>query len=108
MPEQNELKALCQLMFETHRGFSELYEVSYPGLDFLLEKAREKNSKIGSRLMGGGFGGGTINLILKKEWQATVAIITAAYKAQFNNEAEVYEVATGNGTCEVTGKLQLN
>ena len=108
MPEQNELKALCQLMFETHRSLSELYVASYPELDLFVERARENNSITGSRLMGGGFGGCTINLIFKKEWQVTVAIITAAYKAQFNNDAQVSEAATGNGNYEVTGKLQLN
>ncbi|HEX8460022.1 MAG TPA: galactokinase [Segetibacter sp.] len=101
--ESNELKEFGKLMFETHEGLSKLYEVSCEELDFLAAKAKESSSIVGSRVMGGGFGGCTINLILKQDWAAVVKEITDAYKQQFNIDAEVYEVATSDGTYEIVG-----
>ncbi|MDB5191522.1 MAG: galactokinase [Segetibacter sp.] len=98
--KNNELKEFGQLMFQTHEGLSKLYEVSLPELDFLVDKAKEHDGIIGSRVMGGGFGGCTINLIRKQDWNIITEEITTAYKQQFNIDAEVYEVAIGDGTYE--------
>ncbi len=98
--ENNQLEEFGKLMFETHKGLSELYEVSCPELDFLVDKAKDHPSIIGSRVMGGGFGGCTINLIKKQDWAQVTEQITKAYKQQFNIDAEVYEVATSDGTYE--------
>lgn len=101
--ENNELEAFGKLMFQTHEGLSKLYEVSCPELDFLVNQAKEHSSIIGSRLMGGGFGGCTINLIHKNDWSQVVKEITDAYKKEFDIDAEVYEVATSDGTYEEIG-----
>jgi len=101
--EKNELEQFGRLMFETHEGLSKLYEVSCEELDFLADKAKENPSIIGSRVMGGGFGGCTINLIHKSDWALVVAKITDAYKEKFDIDAEVYEVATSDGTYEMVG-----
>lgn len=101
--EKNELEAFGKLMYQTHEGLSKLYEVSCDELDFLVEQARKHSSIIGSRVMGGGFGGCTINLIHKKDWAQVVKEITDAYKKEFDIDAEVYEVATADGTHEETG-----
>lgn len=101
--ENSELEKFGKLMFETHEGLSKLYEVSCEELDFLAEKAKEYPSIIGSRVMGGGFGGCTINLIRKNDWPKVVEEITVSYKQQFNIDAEVYEVATSDGTYEEIG-----
>ncbi len=98
--ENNQLEAFGKLMFETQKGLSELYEVSCPELDFLVDKAKQYPGIIGSRVMGGGFGGCTINLIKKQDWAQVVQEITNQYKQQFKIEAEVYEVATSDGTSE--------
>jgi galactokinase len=98
--ENNQLKEFGKLMFETHKGLSELYEVSCPELDFLVDQAKAHPAIIGSRVMGGGFGGCTINLIEKQDWAQVTEQITKAYKQQFNIDAEVYEVATSDGTYE--------
>jgi galactokinase len=90
-------------MFETHEGLSKLYEVSCAELDFLVDRAKEQPSIVGSRVMGGGFGGCTINLIHKQDWSAVVQEITDAYKKEFNIDAEVYVVATSDGTHEEIG-----
>lgn len=98
--EKDELKEFGQLMFQTHEGLSKLYKVSCPELDFLVGEARKHDAIIGSRLMGGGFGGCTINLIRTGEWSAITEQITKAYKQQFNIDAEVYDMATSDGTYE--------
>ncbi|MBA2760582.1 MAG: galactokinase [Segetibacter sp.] len=98
--ENNQLEEFGKLMFETHKGLSELYEVSCPELDFLVDKAKDHPSIIGSRVMGGGFGGCTINFIKKQDWAEVTDQITKAYKQRFNIDAEVYEVATSDGTHE--------
>ncbi|GEO09735.1 galactokinase [Segetibacter aerophilus] len=101
--ENNEQEAFGKLMFETHQGLSQLYEVSCKELDFLVEEAKKHSSIIGSRLMGGGFGGCTINLLHKKDWAEVAKKITDAYKKEFDIDAEVYEVATSDGTHEEIG-----
>ena len=63
--DASDFKALGALMFETHNGLSENYEVSCEELDFLVDAVRNNNAVIGSRMMGGGFGGCTINLVEK-------------------------------------------
>ncbi len=98
--ENNQLEEFGKLMFETHDGLSQLYEVSCDELDFLVDIAKDRPSIIGSRVMGGGFGGCTINLVKKQEWAQVAEQITKAYKQQFNIDAEVYEVATSDGTYE--------
>lgn len=101
--EKDELKQFGQLMFQTHVGLSKLYKVSCPELDFLVEQARQHDAIIGSRLMGGGFGGCTINLVRTAEWPTITEQITKAYKQQFNIDPEVYDMATSDGTYEATG-----
>ena len=101
--ENNELEQFGKLMYQTHEGLSKLYEVSCDELDFLVEQAKNHSSIIGSRVMGGGFGGCTINLIHKKDWAQVVKKITDAYKKKFDIDAEVYEVATSDGTYEEIG-----
>ncbi|MDB5222761.1 MAG: galactokinase [Chitinophagaceae bacterium] len=96
--QQNNLIEFGKLMFETHEGLSKLYEVSCKELDFLVEKAKENKDVIGARMMGGGFGGCTINIVKKESVQGFLAGATAAYKQKFNIEAEVIEVEIEDGT----------
>ena len=99
--KQNNLVEFGKLMFQTHEGLSKLYEVSCPELDFLVDQAKLFPEVIGSRVMGGGFGGCTINIIEKAKADAIIATITSAYQKQFNITPEVYEVATSDGTYEI-------
>jgi len=87
-------------MFATHAGLSKLYEVSCKELDFLVARAAENKNVIGSRLMGGGFGGCSINII-KENSEDFLSQILPAYKKQFNIDAEHYEVNIENGTSEL-------
>ena len=61
--QQPDVAGFGRLMFETHEGLSKLYEVSCAELDFLVEQAKKYPAVIGARLMGGGFGGCTINIV---------------------------------------------
>ncbi|MBC7586995.1 MAG: galactokinase, partial [Chitinophagaceae bacterium] len=99
--QQNNLIGFGKLMFECHDGLSKLYDVSCPESDFLVEEAKKHASIIGSRQMGGGFGGCTINIIEKEKVAGTVKTITAAYQQKFNLAPDVYEMATSNGTYEI-------
>jgi len=99
--QANNLQAFGKLMFECHEGLSRLYDVSCPESDFLVDEAKKQVSIIGSRQMGGGFGGCTINLIEKAKAAETVQTITTAYYEKFGIVAEVYEMATSDGTYEI-------
>ena len=99
--QQNNLIEFGKLMFEAHEGLSKLYEVSCKELDFLVEKARENKDVIGSRMMGGGFGGCTINIIKKESAEKFLSDATTAYKNKFHIEAEIIQVEIRDGTHEI-------
>ena len=92
------LNTLGELMYQTHQGLSELYEVSCPELDFLVEFSKEFDSVLGSRMMGGGFGGCTINIIQKDAIQDFVAAASKAYEKQFNIKLSAFEALPSSGT----------
>jgi galactokinase len=83
-------------MYETHEGLSKEYEVSCEELDFLNEVAKE-NGVTGSRIMGGGFGGCTINLVKDELYDKFIADARAKYRAKFNRDLKVYDVVIGDG-----------
>jgi galactokinase len=99
--KENDLSGFGKLMFQTHEGLKNLYEVSCKELDFLVDAAKENKDVIGSRLMGGGFGGSTINIVKQEGVESFLSKILPAYKKQFNIDAESYDVNVVNGTCEI-------
>jgi galactokinase len=99
---QNDLKAFGQLMYATHEGLSKLYQVSCEELDYLVEQAKTNTAVIGARLMGGGFGGCTINIVQNESVESFIADISAAYKQQFNIEPEAYVMSISDGTTRLT------
>jgi galactokinase len=90
-----------KLMYQTHEGLSKLYNVSCAELDFLVQEAKHFPEIIGSRLMGGGFGGCTINIIQKDHVNSVTEKIMENYKKQFNIDPEMYVVALSDGTHEI-------
>jgi len=90
-----------KLMYQTHEGLSKLYNVSCAELDFLVEEAKHFPEIIGSRLMGGGFGGCTINIVQKDHVNAVANKIMENYKKQFNIDPEMYVVALSDGTHQI-------
>ena len=96
--DKGDIKTLGELMFETHQGLSKDYEVSCYELDYLVDLAKAEEDVIGSRLMGGGFGGCTINLVKKGNESAVKEKFTKLYADQFNIELKIYDVKVSNGT----------
>ncbi len=96
--KENDISGFGKLMFQTHDGLKDLYEVSCKELDFLVDAARENKDVIGARLMGGGFGGCTINIVKEEAVPSFVEKILKAYKEEFNIEAEDYKVKAVDGT----------
>jgi galactokinase len=96
--DNNDISKLGQYMFATHYGLSKEYEVSCPELDFLEAKANGHNDIAGARMMGGGFGGCTINVVKSGAINQVIAQMSTAYKNEFNFDLSYYTVATSNGT----------
>ena len=83
-------------MYETHRGLSKDYEVSCEELDFLNDIARECGVT-GSRIMGGGFGGCTINLVKDELLDKFVETAKVRFKEKYGHEPKVYPVVISDG-----------
>ena len=94
--EQGDYETVGQKMYETHHGMSKLYEVSCEELDFLNDIAKECGVT-GSRVMGGGFGGCTINLVKDELYDAFVEKAKAEYKTKFGRLPKVYDVVIADG-----------
>ena len=102
--DNGNIEILGKLMFETHEGLSTEYEVSCPELDFLVNTVKEEKAVVGSRLMGGGFGGCTINLIKKGNEETIKSKLSKLYLETFGIELKIYDVKIGNGTSLYTQK----
>jgi len=96
--DKGDIETLGKLMFETHDGLSKDYEVSCEELDYLVDLAKAEEDVIGSRLMGGGFGGCTITLVKKGSEAIIKEKFTKLYKEQFNIDLKIYDVKVSNGT----------
>ena len=96
--DKGDIKTLGKLMFETHDGLSKDYEVSCAELDYLVDLAKAEEDVIGSRLMGGGFGGCTITLVKKGRENTIKEKFTKLYADRFNIELKIYDVKVSNGT----------
>ncbi|MGA7722324.1 MAG: galactokinase [Ignavibacteriaceae bacterium] len=96
--ENHDLEAFGLLMYKTHDGLSKDYEVSCKELDFLVDLTRDNPGVFGSRMMGGGFGGCTINLIGNDSIESVSNTIALEYKKKFNLETKIYTTKISNGT----------
>jgi galactokinase len=96
--DKGDIKTLGKLMFETHEGLSVDYEVSCAELDMIVDTLKKEEAVVGSRLMGGGFGGCTINLIKKGQEERIKKQLSALYFDTFGIELKIYDVKISNGT----------
>jgi len=96
--EKNDLVSFGKRMYESHHGLQYNYEVSCKELDFLVEKAKQSEYVLGARMMGGGFGGCTINLVHLTGLEKFHDFIVAAYKNEMGLELKQYVVQIENGT----------
>lgn len=98
--EKGDYETVGKKMYETHHGLSKEYEVSCEELDYLNELAKE-NNVTGSRIMGGGFGGCTINLVKEELYVAFVANASEKYEAKYGRKPGVYNVVIGDGSRKI-------
>ena len=94
--ERGDYEIAGEMMYQTHFGLSRLYEVSCEELDFLNKLAR-KMDVTGSRVMGGGFGGCTINLVKKELYDDFVKAATEQFTAKFGHAPKIYDVVISDG-----------
>ena len=94
--ERGDYEIAGEMMYQTHFGLSRLYEVSCEELDF-LNKLAHKMDVTGSRVMGGGFGGCTINLVKKELYDDFVKAATEQFTAKFGHAPKIYDVVISDG-----------
>ncbi len=99
--KRGDYETVGKKMYETHEGLSKQYEVSCQELDFLNDMAKECKVT-GSRLMGGGFGGCTINLVKEELHDAFVKKATEAYQKKFDIQLKVYDVVIKDGAHKIS------
>ena len=94
--EKGDYETVGQKMYETHQGMSKLYEVSCEELDFLNDVAFDCGVT-GSRVMGGGFGGCTINLVKEELYSTFVEQVRKQYYEKYKKIAKIYDVVIDDG-----------
>ncbi len=99
--EKGDFETVGQKMYETHAGMSKLYEVSCEELDYLNDIAKECGVT-GSRIMGGGFGGCTINLVKDELYDKFIATAKEKFAAKYGHEPKVYEVVISDGARRIS------
>ncbi len=99
--QKNDFETVGKLMFETHDGLNEKYNVSCPELNFLAEMAQNTEGVLGARMMGGGFGGCTLNLVKADKVAVFIEEVSIAYQRVFHKKMLHYVVKPSNGTEEL-------
>jgi galactokinase len=95
--KKNDFETFGKLMYQTHDGLQNEYEVSCKELDFLVENTRNTEGVLGSRMMGGGFGGCTINLVKADSIEDFIKNMKVAYKTKFKIDLPCYVTTPQNG-----------
>lgn len=96
--ESGDLKEFGSLMYASHRGLQHEYNVSCPELDFLVDFSETQEEVLGSRMMGGGFGGCTINLIHKNAVDSFIKEASKVYKERFDIDLTSFVTVPSQGT----------
>jgi galactokinase len=99
--EGNDIAELGKLMFATHGGLKDMYEVSCEELDQLVDIAGNCEGVAGARMMGGGFGGCTINLVKNDAVSRFINKVSDEYYKMKNTKSEIFKVAIGDGVKQV-------
>lgn len=97
----NQIEKVGELMYKSHAGLRDKFKVSCNELDLLVDTSTTIDGVIGSRMMGGGFGGCTINLVKKKQVGEFKAKIEIAYIQKYGKKPAFYEVNIDNGAGEI-------
>ena len=104
--EQGKFITLGEIMYTTHAGLSQEYEVSCEELDFLVSETTKYPEVLGARMMGGGFGGCTLNLIRDGHPENMVEQINQNFKRKFGHGMKVYPVNIADGTSVISPEWQ--
>ena len=96
--KKGDIDAMGKKMFATHDGLSEMYSVSCDELDYLINFVRNNDAVIGARMMGGGFGGCTINLVKENAVPGLIKDISAQYEKHNGIKLDAYVVSISDGT----------
>lgn len=99
--KNNNLELVGQLMYASHEGLKNEYQVSCRELDILVEMAKSQTGVVGSRMMGGGFGGSTINIVLKSKEEDFIRNIEQKYLEKTKIFPDIYKVNIAHGASEI-------
>lgn len=106
--QKEDLPAFGRQMFASHNGLSKLYEVSCKELDFLVGEVKNNKAVLGARMMGGGFGGCTINLVRKESLETLISSLTKSYLAYSGIKLKSYIAGIEDGTSVIAGRAALH
>ena len=95
---QNDIQGFGKQMHGSHKGLSELYEVSCKELDFLVDLSKQEDAIAGARMMGGGFGGCTINLIESSAIESIHEKFSKQYQSAMGRELAMYVMVPSEGS----------
>jgi len=98
--ERGDYEIVGEMMYQTHFGMSKLYEVSCEELDFLAKLAR-KMEVTGCRVMGGGFGGCTINLVKDELYKPFTEAAVSEFTAKYGHAPKIYDVVISDGARKI-------
>ena len=98
--QKGDYETVGDRMYKTHEGMSKLYEVSCVELDYLNDIAKECGVT-GSRIMGGGFGGCTINLVKDELYDKFIATAKQKFAEKYGHEPQVYDVVISDGARKI-------
>lgn len=104
---ENDPAEVGKAMYKSHEGLSRDYEVSCAELDYLVALVKGVPGTYGARMMGGGFGGCTINLVARDEVAEISALVERSYRKKFNHDADVYVMSLSEGTNIVTDNAKI-
>jgi len=105
--ESGDLVSFGRCMVLSHEGLRDLYEVSCEELNFLVEEAGKLEGVLGSRMMGGGFGGCTVNLVSVDQIDKVSEVLGKKYQAEFGFKPDIYTTKIGSGTQVVLLKSEV-
>lgn len=94
----NDLATFGKLLYGSHNGLSKMYNVSCKELDWLVEQTQDMDYILGSRMMGGGFGGCTLSLIKADKLEEYKSTIAPKYRETFGHDCAFYEATAEEGT----------
>lgn len=98
---RGDVEMVGKMMYATHEGMSKLYEASCKEIDEMVDIARTSSAVVGSRIMGGGFGGCTISVVKKSAVEDFKQMMNEQYYKRYNTPSVIYDIVVSDGTNEI-------